>query len=67
MGKAGEKQKRKPKISDKKQSERFKEIARVVGANRQYHRDHRRGAFARLARRGAVRAGTRGRSYVGLI
>jgi hypothetical protein len=33
MGKAGEKQKRKPKISDKKQSERFKETAREVGAD----------------------------------
>lgn len=33
MGKLGEKQKRKPKISDKKQSERFKEAAREVGAD----------------------------------
>lgn len=33
MGKIGEKQKRKPKISDKKQSERFKETAREVGAD----------------------------------
>jgi hypothetical protein len=33
MGKLGEKQKRKPKISDKKQSERFKETARDVGAD----------------------------------
>ncbi len=33
MGKAGEKQKRKPKIADKKQSERFKETAREVGAD----------------------------------
>jgi hypothetical protein len=33
MGKIGEKQKRKPKISDKKQSERFKEAAREVGAD----------------------------------
>jgi hypothetical protein len=33
MGKAGEKQKRKPKISDKKQSERFKATAREVGAD----------------------------------
>ena len=32
MGKRGEKQKRKPKIKDKKQSERFKETARQVGA-----------------------------------
>jgi hypothetical protein len=32
MGKAGEKQKRRPKIADKKQSERFKEAAREVGA-----------------------------------
>jgi hypothetical protein len=33
MGKAGENQKRRPKISDKKQSERFKETARDVGAD----------------------------------
>lgn len=33
MGKAGEKQKRKPKYSDKKQSERFKEAAREFGAD----------------------------------
>jgi hypothetical protein len=33
MGKAGEKQKRKPKIKDKKQSERFKEAARELGAD----------------------------------
>jgi hypothetical protein len=33
MGKAGEKQKRKPKFQDKKQSERFKETARKVGAD----------------------------------
>ena len=32
MGKAGEKQKKKPKIKDKRQSERFKETARQVGA-----------------------------------
>ena len=32
MGKAGEKQKRRPKIKDKKQSERFKEAARELGA-----------------------------------
>jgi len=32
MGKAGEKQKRRPKIKDKKQSERFKEAARMLGA-----------------------------------
>jgi hypothetical protein len=36
MGKAGEKQKRKPKIKDKKQSERFKEAAREVGADENY-------------------------------
>jgi hypothetical protein len=35
MGKAGEKQKRKPKISDKKQSERFKETARELGADQE--------------------------------
>jgi hypothetical protein len=34
MGKRGEKQKRKPKIKDKRQSERFKETAREVGADR---------------------------------
>jgi hypothetical protein len=33
MGKPGEKQKRKPKISNKRQSERFKEAAREVGAD----------------------------------
>ena len=33
MGKAGEKQKRKPKIKDKRQSERFKKTAREVGAD----------------------------------
>jgi len=33
MGKGGEKQKRKPKIKDKRQSERFKEPAREVGAD----------------------------------
>ena len=33
MGKAGEKQKRIPKIKDKKQSERFKEAARELGAD----------------------------------
>jgi hypothetical protein len=33
MGKAGEKQRRKPNISDKRQSERFKETAREVGAD----------------------------------
>jgi hypothetical protein len=33
MGKVGEKQKRRPKISDKKQSERFKATAREVGAD----------------------------------
>lgn len=32
MGKRGEKQKRKPKNSEKRQSERFKETAREVGA-----------------------------------
>jgi hypothetical protein len=34
MGKAGEKQKKKPKIKDKRQSERFKEAARKVGADK---------------------------------
>jgi hypothetical protein len=33
MGKPGEKQKKKPKIKDKKQTERFKEAAREVGAD----------------------------------
>jgi hypothetical protein len=33
MGKAGEKQKRRPKITDKRQSERFKEAARKLGAD----------------------------------
>ncbi|MDB5581359.1 MAG: hypothetical protein JWR80_6535 [Bradyrhizobium sp.] len=33
MGKVGEKQKRTPKIKDKKQSERFKEAARELGAD----------------------------------
>jgi hypothetical protein len=42
MGKAGEKQKRKPKIKDKKQSERFKETAREIGA------DQSGGAFDRI-------------------
>jgi len=34
MGKRGEKQKKKPKIKDKKQSERFKKTAREVGADK---------------------------------
>ena len=33
MGKAGEKQKRRPKFKDKKQSERFKDTARQLGAD----------------------------------
>jgi hypothetical protein len=33
MGKVGEKQKRTPKIKDAKQSERFKEAARELGAD----------------------------------
>jgi hypothetical protein len=33
MGKAGEKQKHRPKIKDKRQSERFKEAARELGAD----------------------------------
>jgi hypothetical protein len=33
MGKRGEKQKRRPKFKDKKQSERFKETARQIGAD----------------------------------
>ena len=33
MGKVGEKQKRTPKIKDAKQSERFKETARRLGAD----------------------------------
>lgn len=35
MGKVGEKQKRRPKIKDKKQSERFKEAARQLGADKE--------------------------------
>jgi hypothetical protein len=35
MGKAGEKQKRKPKIKDKRQSERFKETALEIGADQE--------------------------------
>lgn len=34
MGKAGEKQKRRPKIKDRRQSERFKETAREIGADK---------------------------------
>ena len=33
MGRNGGKQKRRPKIKDKKQSERFKEAARELGAD----------------------------------
>lgn len=33
MGKAGQKQKKRPKLTDKRQSERFKETAREVGAD----------------------------------
>jgi hypothetical protein len=33
MGKAGEKQKRRPKFKDKKQSERFKKTAQEIGAD----------------------------------
>jgi hypothetical protein len=33
MGKAGEKQKRKPKLTDKRQYERFIETARKLGGN----------------------------------
>ncbi len=33
MGKLGEKQKKRPKITDKNQSERFKETARELGAD----------------------------------
>lgn len=35
MGKAGEKQKKKPKLTDKKQSERFKQTAREIGADQE--------------------------------
>jgi hypothetical protein len=35
MGKRGEKQKRTPKIKDKRQSERFKETARQIGADKE--------------------------------
>jgi hypothetical protein len=34
MTKAGEKQKKKPKIKDKNQSERFKQTAREIGADK---------------------------------
>lgn len=44
MGKVGEKQKRTPKIKDAKQSERFKEAARELGA------DDDSGALDRLVR-----------------
>jgi hypothetical protein len=33
MGKAGEKQKKKPKLTDQRQSERFRETARKLGAD----------------------------------
>ena len=42
MTKPGEKQKRKPKIKDKRQSDRFKETARELGA------DQESDVFARL-------------------
>lgn len=35
MTKPGEKQKRRPRVKDKKQSERFKEAARQVGADQE--------------------------------
>jgi hypothetical protein len=35
MGEAGKKQKRRPKISDKRQSEQFKETARLLGADQE--------------------------------
>jgi hypothetical protein len=35
MGNAGEKQKRRPKIKDSRQSERFKEAARELGADQE--------------------------------
>ena len=41
MGKVGEKQKRQPKLKDKKQSERFKERAREVGADESSDAFHR--------------------------
>lgn len=44
MGKAGEKQKRRPKYKDKKQSERFKEAARRLGA------DHETDALGRIVK-----------------
>jgi hypothetical protein len=34
MGKVGEKQKRRPKIKDKRQSERFRQAARELGVDR---------------------------------
>lgn len=49
MGKAGEKQKRRPKIKDKKQSERFKEAARQLGA------DESSDAFDRIVKQMATK------------
>ena len=48
MGKAGEKQKRRPKFKDKKQSERFKEAARELGAEENSDRFER--VVAQMAR-----------------
>ena len=48
MGKRGKKQKQRPKIKDKKQSERFKKTAREVGADKPS--DHFDSLLATLAR-----------------
>lgn len=70
MGKPGEKQKRRPKFSDKKQSERFKETAREAGAKKpsdafdsiisQMGRHHTVQYVLRGSRGGEVRPGTIG-------
>ena len=52
MGKLGEKQKRKPKIADKKQSERFKETALEIGADERSDAfDHIIGEVAKQTRK----------------
>jgi hypothetical protein len=52
MGKAGEKQKNRPKIKDKKQSEQFREAARALGA------DESSDAFDRIVARMGQRSET---------
>lgn len=58
MGKIGEKQKRTPKLKDKKQSERFKEAARALGADE--HND----ALDRLVKEMAKPDPTKKRGWV---